>query len=64
MCDRLGKVGEKEYYICDRCFEQLVAMGPTADIVAFMNGAGMDLTRARLNKIFPIMQGSPKRLDW
>lgn len=33
MCRRLSR---KYGYICEDCFKELIALGPTADIAAFM----------------------------
>lgn len=36
MCDRLS---HEHGYICNDCFEELVATGPTTDIAEFMNSS-------------------------
>jgi len=55
MCRRLSPV---HGYICDECFEELIALGPEANIKNFMLGNKVDRgtekeARARFNAAFP-----------
>lgn len=68
MCDRLGAYRGIQYYICDRCFDELVRIGPQADVESFMEGGLIesfdpDASRAYFDSIFPIMRGSPRYED-
>lgn len=58
-CERIGcDRHSPEYgYICGECFEELVSMGPTANIEAFMDSpkpaTREDEARARYEAAFP-----------
>lgn len=58
MCDRSGYYGGEHYRICNDCFEELVCIGPHADVKLFMDGLlhlteRPDASRAYWNEIFP-----------
>jgi hypothetical protein len=54
MCDRISH-GRQEY-ICNECFEELVALGPTTDLDTFMQSPksynATDASRAYFDAIF------------
>lgn len=57
MCDRLSQ----EYgYICNECFEELVKLGPMANVAEFMQSQKKNTelldraARARFNEEFPL----------
>jgi len=54
MCDR----GNSDYYICNECFEELVATGSCTDVEIFMDSkkpprSQLNIARARYNAEFP-----------
>jgi hypothetical protein len=54
MCDRLSY---SHGYLCDECFEELVQLGPTADIDAFMQSHRYtklpnDVARSLFDEVF------------
>ena len=56
MCNRLS---QEHGYICDECYEELVASGPTTNIADFLTGykpsaSSEKEARARYNAAFPI----------
>lgn len=55
MCDRLS---QEHGYICDECFDELVASGPTTDVSEFMEserkaGNNREEAEARYEIVFP-----------
>jgi len=56
MCDRISD--ERQEYICQECFDELVHLGPSADLDEFMTSrprrvaVNISLSRAYFNQIF------------
>lgn len=50
MCDRFSY--SRNEYICDRCFNELVALGPATNIDNFMNSSPSNLDLTEESKIY------------
>lgn len=57
MCDRLSN--DRQEYLCEKCFEKLVRIGPNVDLDAFMRGCiadppfNLEASRAYFDSVFP-----------
>ena len=59
MCDRLSD--DRQEYICEKCFGELMRIGPSVDLNSFMRGDivappfSIEASRAYFDSIFPEM---------